>query len=62
LCGGLLLVLAAQILFACDDASKTDTMVATMSFSTINNVIETWDTIRGKPEWEKEIGVQLFAK
>ncbi|CAJ1964588.1 unnamed protein product [Cylindrotheca closterium] len=37
-------------------------MVATMSFKTINNVIETWETIRGTPEWEKEIGVGLFAK
>ncbi|CAJ1964584.1 unnamed protein product [Cylindrotheca closterium] len=33
-----------------------------MSFSTINNVIETWETIRRMPEWEKEVGVGLFAK
>jgi hypothetical protein len=37
-------------------------MVATMSFSTINNVIETWEAIRRMPEWEKEVGVGLFAK
>lgn len=37
-------------------------MVATMSYSTMNNVIETWDKIRMMPEWEKEVGVRLFAK
>lgn len=37
-------------------------MVHTMSFSTINDVIGTWEAIRQIPDWETEVGVRLFAK
>mgnify|MGYP001074962486 CR=1 FL=1 len=37
-------------------------MVAEMSYSTVSNVIDTWEEIRRRENYEKEVGTKLFQK
>jgi hypothetical protein len=37
-------------------------MVADMSYSTVSNVIDSWECIRRTPNYEEVVGVKLFVK
>jgi hypothetical protein len=37
-------------------------MVADMSYSTVSNVIDSWEEIRRIPQYEEKTGVDLFKK
>ena len=38
------------------------TMVADMSYSTVSNVIDSWEEVRRLKDYEKVVGVTLFTK
>lgn len=37
-------------------------MVAEMSYSTVSNVIDTWEQVRRTENYEQEVGTKLFQK
>jgi len=37
-------------------------MVADMSYSTVSNVIDSWEEVRRLKDYEKIVGVTLFTK
>ena len=42
--------------------TKTAKMVADMSYSTVSQVIESWEKIRREPNYEEKTGKKLFQK
>jgi len=37
-------------------------MVADMSYSTVSQVIESWEKVRRSPNYEEKVGTTLFQK
>ena len=37
-------------------------MVADMSYSTVSNVLNSWERVRRTPNYEEIVGVDLFVK
>lgn len=45
-----------------ESLNYSDIMIAELSYSTVSHVLDSWERLRAKPNWDETVGLQFFQK